>query len=103
MIRDSPLTQYRNKIIFWFIKYFSKRYFVTFKLMYLESGHGKGVPDGIGATVEKLLHNLVVCNPNVPIYNVDDLLHLKLRDMILSIIVMKHTTDQTDQLKEDIL
>ena len=56
------------------MKDFSQRYFVTFKLIYLESGHGKGEPDGIRATVKKVIHNLVACNPNVPTYNVDDLL-----------------------------
>ena len=56
------------------MKDFSQRYFVTFKLIYLESGHGKGEPDGIRATVKKVIHNLVACNPNVPIYNVEDLL-----------------------------
>ena len=97
------MSQYRNKTIFWFMKDFSEKYFVTFKWIYLESGHGKGVPNGIGATVKKVIHNLVACNPKVQIYNVDDLLDLKLSDIILSIIVMKHTTDQIDKVKEDIL
>ena len=68
VITDSPLRQYRNKTIFWFVKYFSERYLVTFKWIYLESGHGKGLPDGIRATVKKVIHSLVACNPNVPIY-----------------------------------
>ena len=68
VISDSPLRQSRNKTIFWFVKYFSERYFVTFKWIYLESGHGKGLPDGIRATVKKVIHSLVACNPNAPIY-----------------------------------
>ena len=45
----------------------------------------------------------MACNPKVQIYNVDDLLDLKLSDIIPSVIVMKHTTDQIDKVKEDIL
>ena len=53
-------------------------------------------------TVKKVIHNFLACNPNVPIHNVDDLLDLKLSDMIPSTIVRKYTTNQIDQVKEDI-
>ena len=42
IVCDSPLSQYRNKTIFWFMKQFSTSHFITFKCIYLESGHGKG-------------------------------------------------------------
>ena len=44
VISDSPLSQYRNETIFWFRKDFNERYLVTCISIYLESGHGKGVP-----------------------------------------------------------
>lgn len=39
-----------------------------------------------------------LCNPGVSIYNVEDLLSMNLGNMIQSIVLMQHTTDQINQV-----
>ena len=37
---------------------------IDLKWIYLESGHGKGIPDGIGATVKKAIKDVSVGKPH---------------------------------------
>ena len=99
VVNASPPSQYRNKTIFWFMKEFSTSHFVTFKWIYSKSGHGKGVPGVIGASVEKAIQDIVACNPGAPIHNVEDLLRVNLSYMIPSTVLMQHTTEQVNQVK----
>ena len=74
IVSDSPTKQYRNKTIFYYMKRFVQSFKdVEFKWIFLEAGHGKGIPDGIGATVKKAIKNIVAKNPSVPVYKVEDL------------------------------
>lgn len=59
---DSPSTQYRNKIMFALMTTFIPRLFpsvTNISWNYSESGHGKGAPDGIGATLKRTADRLV--------------------------------------------
>ena len=74
IVSDSPTKQYRNKTIFYYMKRFVQSFKdVEFKWIFLEAGHGKGIPDGIGATVKKAIKNIVAKNPSVPVYKAQDL------------------------------
>ena len=52
IVIDSPMLQYRNRKIFYLIHQFAEEYIVTLHWIYLEAGHGKGIPDGIGVVVK---------------------------------------------------
>lgn len=61
-LSDGPSSQYRNKLMFQLFpkeiqKYFSNVQSTTWN--YLEAGHGKGAPDGIGAVVKRTADSLV--------------------------------------------
>ena len=60
IISDSPTSQYRNKKIFWMIQSFAKEQKINIKWIYLDSCHGSGVADGIGATVKNAISNIVL-------------------------------------------
>ena len=50
------------------IQLFAKEQKINIKWIYLESCHGKGFADGIGATVENAIKNIVLLNPDSCIY-----------------------------------
>ena len=85
VISDSPTSQCRNKGMFWLVKTFCKEFSITVKWIYLESGHGKGIPDGIGATAKKAIENLMLSNPSIPVYSVENLLKNGLQEAVPSI------------------
>ena len=48
-VSDSPTTQYRNKTNFWLASIVPRSLgFVYVMWNFLEAGHGKGAPDGMG-------------------------------------------------------
>ena len=85
VISDSSTSQYLNKGTFWLVKTFCEEFNITVKWIYLESGHGKGIPDGINATVKKAIENLMLLNPSVPMYSVEDFLKNGLQEAAPSI------------------
>ena len=93
VISDSPTSQYRNKGMFWLVKTFCEEFNITVKWIYLESSHGKGIPDGISATVKKAIENLMLSNPSVPMYSVKDLLKNGLREAAPSIALYTYEED----------
>lgn len=56
MVSGSPTSQYRNKKMFWLLQQFCTEKHIELKGINLESEHGKGIPDGIGATTEKAIN-----------------------------------------------
>ena len=97
VISDSPVSQYRNKGMFWLVKNFCEDFNTTVEWIYLESSHGKGIPDGIGATVKKAFGNLMLSNPSVSMYSVEDLLKNGLQENVPSIGL--YTYDEEDIIK----
>ena len=61
---------------------------------------GKGIPDGIGASVKKAIDNLIAANPEEPVYCVEDLMNLGFESYIPSITVYQHTTEGIARCKE---
>ncbi|XP_022819027.1 uncharacterized protein LOC111353248 [Spodoptera litura] len=67
-LSDGPVTQYRNKTMFYIMATkISKRfpYVQNFTWNYTESGHGKGAPDGVGATCKRTADALVATGGDV--------------------------------------
>ncbi|CAG9823958.1 unnamed protein product [Phaedon cochleariae] len=61
-VSDSPATQYRNKTMFFFLAVELSNLFPTirkFSWNYLEAGHGKGAPDGVGGVTKRTADRLV--------------------------------------------
>lgn len=56
---DSPTSQYRNKTILQFIANREAEFEISGRRSYLESGHGKGPCDGLGACVKRAADNAV--------------------------------------------
>ncbi|CAF3385828.1 unnamed protein product [Rotaria sp. Silwood2] len=72
-ISDSPISQYRNKTIFYLINDFALKHEVIVRWLYLEAGHGKSIPDAIGAIVKKKFDDLISLNPNESYLNAQQL------------------------------
>ena len=58
-LTDSPTSQYRNKTIFRFISTHKEEYDIEARWNYLESGHGKGPCDGLGASIKRSADNAI--------------------------------------------
>ena len=71
--------------MFWLAWQFAVECEIELRWIYVESGHGKGVAGGIGAVVKKAIKDVISYNPDIPIYNVLDLLTYGLQDRIPSI------------------
>lgn len=72
-LSDSPSTQYRNKKIFYFIEFVIPKLFPTVQQIswnYSEAGHGKGAPDGIGATVKRTADRLVAFDQDINTFDI---------------------------------
>ncbi|CAF4677834.1 unnamed protein product, partial [Rotaria sp. Silwood2] len=74
LITDSTVAQYCNKTIFYLIALFAKTFEIEFKWIYLESGHGKGTPDAIGAVIKKAMADAIAYNPDETFKDAKDLL-----------------------------
>ena len=48
---------------FWLMAQFCKTYGVALNWIYLEAGHGKGLPDCIGGNVKRVTKDLVAFTP----------------------------------------
>lgn len=60
MLSDSPTTQYRQKgNCFLFARSIEEKGFKLGTWNFLESGHGKGAPDGVGAALKRKGDSLV--------------------------------------------
>ena len=58
-LSDSPTSQYRNKTMFQFVSMHEEEFAIKARWSYLESGHGKGPCDGLGASVKRSADNAV--------------------------------------------
>ena len=88
--------------MFWLALQFALEYEIELRWIYLESGHGKGIPDGIGAVVKKAIKDVISYNPDIPIYNVLDLLTYGLQDCIPSITLLDYQKSEVLELQNQI-
>lgn len=92
-ITDSPLNQYRNRKIFWLIQQLAQQLGITIRWIFLESGHGKGIPDGIGAVVKRQITDLIASKPDSAFYTVAHLLQHGLADLVPSISLSQYSKE----------
>ena len=64
IVSDSPSSQYLNKSSFFFGQQFAKSHGVSLTRIFLESGHGKGTADGIGAVTKRVINDNVSFSPD---------------------------------------
>nr|CAH7725040.1 unnamed protein product [Callosobruchus chinensis] len=67
-LSDGPVTQYRNKLMFYVLACKMSEIwpnFITFTWNYHEAGHGKGAPDGVGATCKRTADSVVASGGDV--------------------------------------
>ena len=102
IISDSPTSQYRNHKMFYLVQQFAKEYRVTIRWIYLEAGHGKGIPDGIRAVVKKAARDITAFNLDIPHYSVKDFLESGLQEKLPSIEIITYSKDAVISLAENI-
>ena len=99
IVSDSPTSQYRNKKIFYIIQQFANEYEVTVHWIYLEAGHGKGIPDGVGAVVKRAIKDIIMYNPDDPHYTVDQLIQSGLQDHLTSVKIIVYSEEDVNSLE----
>ena len=102
IITDFPLNQYRNKKSFYLIQELAVLLKIIIRWIYLESGHGKGIPDGIGAVVKRGIVDLIASHPDQPVYNVSDLVQLELADLLPSVQLYEYSQEDIVQIFDTI-
>ena len=95
IVSDSPSSQYGNKSIFWYLKEFSEKHDRSLKWIYLEHDNGKGIPDGIGAVVKRSIKDIIASNPDMPIYDAQQLFE-RLPEITPSIAYHLYSEDQVN-------
>lgn len=99
-ISDSPVSQYRNKTTFYFLKQLAMNSQITVKWIYMESGHGKGIADAIGATIKRLMDQAVAFHPDESYTNALDLIEDIKKNT--SIKLFTYTKNDIDFFKKSI-
>ncbi|CAF4629791.1 unnamed protein product [Didymodactylos carnosus] len=75
LISDSPISQYRNKTMFFLMKKFAVEHKIEMKWIFLESGHGKGIADAIGGALKRKFDDAINFQPDESFSSASDLLH----------------------------
>ncbi|CAF4500295.1 unnamed protein product, partial [Didymodactylos carnosus] len=73
---------------------------MTIKWIFLESGHGKGVADGVGAAIKRLMDHAVAFRPNESFKNALDLMNVIVNDT--SIKLFTYGKSDIDSLKKNV-
>ena len=98
-ITDSPSSQYRNVNAFWLMAQLCKKYGVVLNWIYLEAGHGKGLPNGIGGSVKRAMKDSVAFTPEKAWNCLDDFM-VELPQMLPYIMI---TTYERKDILEMVL
>ncbi|CAF1460941.1 unnamed protein product [Adineta ricciae] len=99
-ISDSPVSQFRNKTTFFFLKQYAVTNQTTMKWIYLEAGHGKGVADASGATIKRLMDQTVAFHPDESYRNAADLINEVKKKT--NIKLFTYSREEIDSLKKNI-
>ena len=89
IISDSPSSQYRNRsMVHLMAKICGTHGISAFEWIYSEAGHGKGAPDGVGASVKRLADSYVT-HQRQNILSAKDIIPLLTDTKILPMLVRK--------------
>ena len=102
IVSDSPTSQCRNRKLFYLLQQFSLKYQITLHWIYLEAGHGKGIPDGIGAVVKSVIQDILAFNPDDPIYTVDQLLQKDFSDHLPNVSIVVYSEHHVEEVEQSI-
>jgi hypothetical protein len=95
IISDSPVSQFRNKTTIYLMQKFTTTHDVDFRWVFLESGHGKGVADAVGAVLKRSFDEAVSSDPDNSFHNALDLMSVvKSRTAVKLFIYDKTSTEQ---------
>ena len=72
---------------------FSEEFNCQIKWIYLGSGHGKSVPDGIGAVVKCVIQIFIAYNPSLLIYTVKYLMIVGLQSHLPSVELYQYSIE----------
>ena len=99
-ISDSPTKQYRNRYIASLLEHLVDTYpeEITVKWIYLESGHGKGAADGVGATVKSKLKKITARDDNAD-FSAEELKKSYLEED-QNVRVITYSKDDVDKIKK---
>ncbi len=75
IISDSPSSQYRNKIMIYFLKYYATSRKTILRWLFLESGPGKDIADSIGSVIKRLFDNTIRLNSDESFKAAEDLMN----------------------------
>ena len=68
----------------------------------MECGHGKCIPDGVGAVEKRVIQNLIAYNPSLPIYTVKDLMTIGLQGHLPSVELYQYSSENVAGLNNKI-
>ena len=88
--------------MFWLLHRYCVERKVEIKWIFLEAGHGKGIPYGIGAAIKKAISDILVYNPQSSVYTANDLFNHGLQESIPSIQMHIYTKDEILNLRSSI-
>ena len=99
-ISDSPTKQYRNRYIASLLEDLVDTYpeEITVKWIYLESGHGKGAADGVGATVKSKLKKITARDDNAD-FSAEELKN-SYQEEDQNVRVITYSKDDVDNIKK---
>ena len=84
------------------MKTFAENNDVNIKWIFLESGHGKGIPDGIGAVTKRAISNVLMENSDKSFYTVNELMNAGLEERLPSYEIYMHTKEYIEQCAKQI-
>lgn len=99
-VSDSPSGQYRNKTMFYFFANHLCKIcpnIISFTWNYLEAGHGKGAPDGIGAVCKRTADRMVSEGKDVGSLNE---LEFYLKDTVKGVTFFVISEDDIDNVSK---
>ena len=104
-VSDGPVTQYRNKTMFYILASRLQQEVLNVKKFtwnYSESGHGKGAPDGIGATCKRIADAVVATGGDIDsLESFVDAIQRRCSAITLFTIDDKAIQELTDDLQND--
>ncbi|CAF1400062.1 unnamed protein product [Didymodactylos carnosus] len=100
IISDSPVSQFRNKTTISIMKKYAEEEKINLKWIFLESGHGKGVADAVGAALKRKFDETIAFDPDNIYRNALDL--MKAVESSSDIKLFVYGTDDIKTVKESI-
>nr|CAI5831925.1 unnamed protein product [Callosobruchus analis] len=104
-LSDGPVTQYRNKAMFFMLACKMQEFYpnvTAFSWNYHEAGHGKGAPDGVGATCKRTADKVIAQKTDITdLYGFADVLRENCSGIKISVIEEADIEGMNNLIKEN--